>query len=291
MPTLYFFRFRFIPGQTVRHNDVFALDLTTLTETQITDNPRNDGNFYDSSGFRFSDSAQEVLLLEGFGAPPAQYALFRAPPNDPNSRTPVTPNTLDIGSADWCDGDQTVVYTAWNSDGQSTALKKITLANSQEQDLRNDGGVSDSVSVSPDGTKISYLYRTTYSSPAVIVVASSDGSSPQTYPTTDASGNPIAGWQGSPRWSPDGTKLVYTLMKNPGFDLNILEIATGTHTTLIGDSAIPIHHPIWADQSIYLGQGADNARSLYSIDAVTGGNLTQLTSIPDCNDTALDYRP
>jgi WD40 repeat protein len=78
---------------------------------------------------------------------------------------------------------------------------------------------SSAVDVSPDGTKMAY------GDDAVIHVADVDGSNDQAFDRTDRAGAAIA-----PRWSPDGTKLVYQGKSPTGEDIGnlyVLDVTTG----------------------------------------------------------------
>ena len=85
--------------------------------------------------------------------------------------------------------------------------------------LTGTGIVADSsgVDVSSDGTKMAYADG------AVVHVANIDGSNDQAFDRTDRAGEATA-----PRWSPDGTKLVY--QSRTGSDIGnlyVLEVETG----------------------------------------------------------------
>lgn len=85
--------------------------------------------------------------------------------------------------------------------------------------LSGTGIVADSpgVDVSSDGTKMAYANG------AVVHVANIDGSNDQAFDRTDRAGDATA-----PRWSPDGTKLVY--QSRTGSDIGnlyVLDVTTG----------------------------------------------------------------
>jgi Tol biopolymer transport system component len=84
-------------------------------------------------------------------------------------------------------------------------------------------GSSSAVDVSPDGTKIAYV--SSENGPrATVHVADVDGSNVQDFPRTDLAGEAVA-----PRWSPDGTKLVF--QGKPATEeignVYVLDVATG----------------------------------------------------------------
>jgi hypothetical protein len=83
---------------------------------------------------------------------------------------------------------------------------------------------SSSVDVSPDGTKIAYADSVNGLDNAVVHVANVDGSNVQAFNRTNAVGMAMA-----PRWSSDGTKLVYQ-GKTAGQDIGnlyVLDVTTG----------------------------------------------------------------
>jgi Tol biopolymer transport system component len=75
------------------------------------------------------------------------------------------------------------------------------------------------VDVSPDGTKMTYVNGS-----GAVAVANSDGSDPQPFAHTMGAGDPTA-----PRWSPDGTKIVFQREGSDGVigDLFVLDVASG----------------------------------------------------------------
>jgi Tol biopolymer transport system component len=89
------------------------------------------------------------------------------------------------------------------------------------------------VDVSPDGTRITYV--NTSGAGQVVYVANADGSNPEAFDQTEAPGGAIA-----PRWSPDGTKIVYQ-GHGPGQrigNLFVLDVTSGrveqiTHLPLV----------------------------------------------------------
>jgi Tol biopolymer transport system component len=75
------------------------------------------------------------------------------------------------------------------------------------------------VDVSPDGTEMTYVDQT-----GAVAVANIDGSAPRPFPHTISAHDPTA-----PRWSPDGTKIVFQRGAAGGVvgDLYVLDVASG----------------------------------------------------------------
>jgi Tol biopolymer transport system component len=119
--------------------------------------------------------------------------------------------------------DQSVVVPATNTPSSIVApagseLALLNIATGQTTGTGIVPGASE-VDVSPDGTKMTYVDGS-----AAVAVANIDGSDPQPFPRTISAYDPTA-----PRWSPDGTKIVFQRGAAGGVvgDLYVLDVASG----------------------------------------------------------------
>jgi len=102
---------------------------------------------------------------------------------------------------------------------------------------------SSAVDVSPDGTKITYVDTATGTGD-IVHVANIDGSDEQSFQRTDLAGDAKA-----PRWSPDGTKIVF----NAGGDIYVMN-ADGTNEVRLTPD----------EQGFYASWSHDGTRILFS---------------------------
>ena len=92
---------------------------------------------------------------------------------------------------------------------ETVALVRFDLASGGEQALVPD---ATSPAVSPDGTRLAYVSPNRQTGFPALMIANSDGSNPQPLGAPDPPFKGIA----SPRWSPDGSQLVFTARGGPG---------------------------------------------------------------------------
>jgi Tol biopolymer transport system component len=136
---------------------------------------------------------------------------------------------------------------------------------------------SSAVDVSPDGTKIAYVDSLSGTGDSVHI-ADIDGSNVQGFDRTNA-----AGVAKAPRWSPDGTKIVYQGKTN-GADIGnlyVLDVATGRSERIT--NLEPIEAGIWWMAPTFSPDGQTvffNKPRLASIGVSDIGQRWDLWSVP-----------
>ncbi|HEY1012101.1 MAG TPA: hypothetical protein VGE07_05295, partial [Herpetosiphonaceae bacterium] len=131
------------------------------------------------------------------------------------SRVLVAPkDPLDIlVEASWAPDGQSLVVTKRHTNmddrkqflGETVSLVRYTLANQQETELLKDGT---SPALSPDGTQIAYVYIDPATYLSQLMIANGDGTNAR----PAISGDPGFLLVARPRWSPDGTKIVFAAL-------------------------------------------------------------------------------
>lgn len=143
-------------------------------------------------------AAMAVAAIVFFARNPSDDGAGVVPATDPGTVAPDTTAALEPGFA---------LFDI--ATGETTSIGIV--------------GSSSAVDVSPDGTKIAYV-SSENGARATVHVADVDGSNAQNFPRTDLAGEAIA-----PRWSPDGTKLVF--QGKPAAEeignVYVLDVATG----------------------------------------------------------------
>lgn len=125
--------------------------------------------------------------------------------------------------------------------------------------------------VSPDGTRVAYVEYADGNSN--IVVINLDGSN-KIELTTWKDGS----WPANPTWSPDGTKLVFSMLRNFRVDLWTIDVATKEIRALNRDIHEDID-PYWAaDGNIYFSSDPTGIFNVYRYEPATG-NVTQITNV------------
>jgi Tol biopolymer transport system component len=168
---------------------------------------------------------------------------------------------LDSGEdAQLTHGDADDIQPAWSPDGGTVAFVRsrqegkrlepgdvfgiydggdvwtIEVASGQESQRASDAF---NPSFSPDGTRLAL--DASWGGPRRLWVLDAQGRNPQ-QATTDVS---EAVWHIRPRWSPDGTKLVFQNLERTKFDVRVVDLATKKMTWVTNDLARDID-PAWS---------------------------------------------
>ncbi len=149
------------------------------------------------------------------------------------------------GSASWSHDGKRVLFDATpGGTWSNTHLQVIDVADGRAR--LTDLGLGNCPSLSPDGTRIAFLFKGGISSQRGIWVMRSDGSDRQ----------PLAADYGVPRWSPDGRQLL------------ISSFGTPCHVTLVGDDGVrqPVRLAGYEFRSVpqWAGDGATLVATVHS---------------------------
>jgi Tol biopolymer transport system component len=134
--------------------------------------------------------------------------------------------------------------------------------------LTNDGTDSQgNPHISPDGTKIAY---TTGSTPSDIIVIDIDGANPVNL-TNSAFRN------GYPRWSPDGSQIVFTSNRDGLWQVYVME-ANGANQTNLSNSGVDDYEPEFSPDGtkIVFASNRDGDADIFVMDS-TGTNQNPIT--------------
>ncbi|MFQ5584936.1 MAG: hypothetical protein ACE5GL_10915, partial [Calditrichia bacterium] len=121
-------------------------------------------------------------------------------------------------------------------------------------------------SFSPDGFKIAF--DASWAGPRRIWIADEFGRNPQqlTFDPSEAVSHVI------PRWSPDGTKIVFQNIEKNKFDIRTVDIATKEITWITNDS-YPDINPVWSQsgKAIYFSSYRSGGRNIWRVPVTTVG--------------------
>jgi eukaryotic-like serine/threonine-protein kinase len=121
-------------------------------------------------------------------------------------------------------------------------------------------------SFSPDGTRLAF--DAPWAGPRRIWIADTSGRNPRQI-TSDSSDAVI---HAEPRWSPDGTKLVFRRIENPKSDIVVVNLASGAMTRMTDDNLLDLD-PIWSPdgRSIYFASSRGGGLNLWRVGIGPGG--------------------
>jgi Tol biopolymer transport system component/DNA-binding winged helix-turn-helix (wHTH) protein len=220
-----------ITGGDLRRVTFDAADLTGLDWT-------GDGHALVYSSDRAG--GYSVWRVPATGGPPSLLAGGAA-----RMKHPVTDRT-----------SRRVIYENWNYEinlwqtgtGEAPITRTSELWNLYPQ-------------VSPDGTRVAYV--STQSGSHQLWLAARDGGN--AHQLTRVDGGAVS----SPRWSPDGRRIVYLARGRIGVDVHFVDVATGAVTEVTSNAAIEVA-PAWSHDGRRILFGAPDDRggwSVWSVDA------------------------
>jgi Tol biopolymer transport system component len=177
-----------------------------------------------------------------------------------------------------------LIYNRWK-DGASEIFTLSTLQASEGPVKINAGNVSRQPSPSPDGTQVAFAVSQTTpmgEQQHDLYIVNRNGMNMRWLTRT-------AGVEEDPKWSPDGTKILFHGIVDDRSDLYVINIDGTGLTNLTGyiDNLTNIRHPAWSRDGNFIAftAAAGTNHSIYMIDA-NGSNLRQITT-----DTGFDVWP
>ncbi|MAF10807.1 hypothetical protein CMK11_10175, partial [Candidatus Poribacteria bacterium] len=171
------------------------------------------------------------------------------------------------------------IHPTWSPDGSRLAFAQgdsfrdiftMHADGSNIVNLTNDGaGSQGNPHISPDGAKIAY---TTGGTPSDIIVANVDGTSPVNL-TNSAFRNSY------PRWSPDGSQIVFTSNRDGVWQVYVMDSATGASQTNLSNSGVDDNEPEFSPDGtkIVFASSRDGDWDIFVMDS-TGANQTTITN-------------
>ena len=117
---------------------------------------------------------------------------------------------------------------------------------------------------------------------SVVAVVNPDGSSLRTV-------SPLAPF-GRPHWSPDGTRIASVQAGDAPVEASILNVDTGSVTTLPNTYGINLGCPVWSPDGARLAcassftEGSPESAGIYTVRASDGRGIRRVTSIPGGED-------
>jgi Tol biopolymer transport system component len=181
----------------------------------------------------------------------------------------------------------------------------LWVANSDGSGERHLGGIQNAAfpSFSPDGKSIAYRAGEGFANGSIAVVGL-DGAAPQTIVPQDNAANIIGG----PTWSPDGTKLAFSVYnarpEAQVYEIRVVDAATGAAVTTLRSPEVveaepgrtlrgDLTSPAWSptdDQTLAVVH--DHAVGFTDIATITlDGTLTDITDEPNGSHEYLDWSP
>lgn len=200
------------------------------------------------------------------------YEIYVMNPDGTN-QTRLTNNIADDVLPTWSP-DGSKIYFASNRDG--TYEIYVMNANGTNQTRLTDNSASDTEpSVSPDGTKIAF--RTNRDGNDEVYVMNADGTNP-----VNLTNLICFGWngicpEGEPRWSPDGTKIVFATWRGGTADIWVMNSD--------GTNPVQLTFGLWASNPAWSPDGTRIAFSHQGNIVVLnadGTNQTRIVSVGCC---------
>lgn len=314
-----------------RNTDLFLVPVAGGPPRQLTSNPRSDthGRFSpDGRQIAFlssRDGAPQIYLLDlGGGEPRRVSNLSQGVTNfqwiDAKRFLVVADAHPECtsGDVDGCTKERsakldpsvrvydTLLYRHWDTweDGLRTRLFVVDAVSGTARALRGDGvrdtppftQGADDFDVSPDGSEVAFSRnddpmkdQASSTNADLFVVSTTDENA---VPKRIAS-NP--GWDGEPRYSPDGSMIAFHAQMRAGYEadrwrLFVFDRKTGVSRNLTETFDRHVDEIAWSPDSktIYFTAGDGTSNPLFAIPAtggaprkIAGGHLTQLTIARD----------
>lgn len=177
-----------------------------------------------------------------------------------------------------------IVYNS--NRGGPNQVFKCNADGTNEVQLTSEYNPSDTPVISPDGSLIAYVYAGTGFTNEIYIM-NSNGGGKHHVPNITVSGN-----LRNPAWSPDGTKLAFTVeYSNPSNDADIYVInIDGTGLRQLTDNDVKDNYATWSHDGQYIAfqsEQPDQTTGVYRVKASDG---TDLTTVIDPADHSV-YRP
>jgi Tol biopolymer transport system component len=202
---------------------------------------------------------------------------------DGSNQVRLTNDSNDEQTPSWSPDGAKIVFTAYPSSSTGfldprAEIYVINANGSNQTRLTNNTDYDDFASYSPDGAKI--VFHSNRSGLLHIYVMNADGST-QTQLSTSIPGNPD---EGTPAWSPDGTKIAHArgdLTNLSSLELYVMN-ANGSNPVALTMDAYPEVIPVWSPDGTKLafpGFPTDptlETGAIYSMNA-DGSNQVRLT--------------
>ncbi len=132
---------------------------------------------------------------------------------------------------------QNIMYMMASSTNYLTYM--VSIDGSTTVPIADDVDDCFDASVSPDGTRIACVFQDSENGPGEIIVCDIDESNRVNFSSSDAASR-------SPRWSPDGTQLLYMEIYSPSITGLMIINADGTGRTLLTDSTSYLYKAQWS---------------------------------------------
>jgi Tol biopolymer transport system component len=186
------------------------------------------------------------------------------------------------------DGSEPADFPTWSPDGTRLAFTKdhainvIGVGGGASQSITDSDAIDLGPSWSPDGTKIAFT-RFTPDDQRELWIVNPDGSGARKLASSPMFDNPNTGYDFTPQWSPDGSRLAVTTAPNGKAQIDVLNVADGTSKVVSPSSTkkktLGAINATWARDGNSLAFLSDRSGGAFDIYTVRpdGTGLTQVT--------------
>lgn len=154
----------------------------------------------------------------------------------------------------WCEGGTSIIFDAEGANGRELQMVRVTGENPETLPSK----FASYADCSPAGDLVAFQRYVGKNVTEVSLLSLRDG--------TTRDFTTFGKRSGSPRWSPDGTKLAFVSNKDGPQDLYVKEVSSGKIVRLTSSDAVE-SRPAWSpDGSTIIFGAANNTREIWILD-------------------------